>query len=204
MAEDRTIHELTEEYGMAASALLNGYHAEIDAIRATRNPETGGYLDQLNDEQRMTLLREQKAEKAQAVRAQAIEAAAAEHEQYERDVSERRALLKNRLFSVGGADGAAALARTVTASTDDLSALLDVALQAGNEELGRAVFVAAERRGSGDLMSRYFDEQSPEGRDLYAEWLDAPTDEMLERQRESIPVMVHEPGHEWLTPPLRA
>ncbi len=204
MTEEKTIHELREEYGQAASGLLNGYHAALDEVRATRTPAEDGYLDRLDDEQRMGLLREQKAEKAQAVRAQAIEAAVAEHEQYQRDVRERRAFLKNRLFSVTGADGAAALTRTVTSSEEDLGALLDVALQADNAELGRAVFVAAERRGSGDLMGRYFDALDPGARDLYAEWVDAPPDELLERQRENIPVMVREPAREWLTPPARA
>jgi hypothetical protein len=203
MTDDRTIHELTQEYGMAASAILDGYHGSIDEIRDMRTPEAGGYLDQLTDEQRMALLREQKAEKVQDVRAQAIEAAEAEHEQYERAVSARRTFLKTRLFSVTGPDGASALTRTVTASDAELGALLDVALQADNKDLARAVFLAAQRRGAGDLMGRYFDELDPEGRDMYAEWTEVPTNDALQRQRESIPLMVRDPGSGWLTPPAR-
>jgi hypothetical protein len=201
MTEDRTIHELRAEYGQVASGLLNDYHADLDAIREIRGPDEGGYLDQLTAEQRMTLLREQKVEKVQDVRTQTLDAAVAEHEQYEREVVKRRDVLKQRLFGVTNADAAA---RAATATESDLAAMLDYAALSGNEELAKAAFVAAHTRGAGDLLSRYFDEQDPAGRDLYAEWSEVPTEDALLRQRESIPEMVGDPGHEWLTPPARA
>lgn len=200
---ERTIHEIRAEYGEKASAILNGYHETLDTIRDSHTPDEGTYLDRLTDDQRMNLLREQKAERADDARSRALEEYTAEHERYEAEARERRAWLKGRLFSVTGPDGAAALSRTVTASEGELSAYLDAAIQAGNEDLARAVFVAAERRGSGDILGRYFDEMAPEARDLYAEWTQAPTEEMLKRQREGVELVVREPDYDRLIPPAR-
>jgi hypothetical protein len=152
----------------------------------------------------MGLLREQKAGRADDAHRQTLEAYTAEVERYHDEVAQRRTHLKGRLFGVEGPDGAAALSRTVLASEGELSAYLDVALQAGNKDLARAVFVAAERRGSGDLMARYFDEIEPEARALYNEWSELPTEEALERQRENIERVVRPPDYDRLMPYARA
>lgn len=197
---ERTIHEIRAEYSAKASSILNDYHGSIDQIRDTRQPEEGAYLDRLSDEERLRLLREQKATTAHEVRRLALDAYTAEHASYEAQARERKTYLKERLFSVTGPDGAAALSRAVTASEGELSAYLDVATVAGNEDLARAVFVAAERRGFEGLVGRYFDELAPDARDLYGEWTQAPTEEILERQREGVERIIPPPDTERLMP----
>ena len=191
-------------HGEAAAAILNGYHATIDAIREEREPEAGAYLDRLTDEQRMNLMREQKAERAGTARREALEAYTEAVESYHEGLERRQGRLKGRLFGVDGPDGAAALSRTVTASEEELAAYLDVAELSGNEDLARAVFVAAERRGSGDLMARYFDKVDPEARDRYQEWASVPPAEVLERQREGVGTILPEPDPAGLMPFARA
>lgn len=201
---ERTIHDLQAEHGRASTEILAGYHAEIDAIKEEREPEAGAYLDRLTDEQRMNLMREQKAERGGAAHREALEAYTAAVEGYHEGLERRQGRLKARLFGVGGPDGAAALSRTVTASEGELSAYLDVAELSGNEDLARAVFVAAERRGSGDLMARYFDNVDPEARELYQEWTSIPPAEVLERQREGVGTILPEPDPAGLMPFARA
>lgn len=60
--------------------------------------------------------------------------------------------------------------------------------------------VAAERRGSGDLMARYFDNVDPEARGLYEEWVSVPPAEVLERQREGVGAVLPEPDPGALMP----
>jgi hypothetical protein len=79
-----------------------------------------------------------------------------------------------------------------------------MAAHAGNAELGRAAFVAAEQRGLGDLMARYFDRLDPEARTLYAEWTEIPPAEAVERQRENVGVLLPEPNPAGLMPFARA
>ena len=59
---------------------------------------------------------------------------------------------------------------------------------------------AAEQRGLGDLVARYFDEVDPEARDLYNEWLEAPSPQVLERQIEGVETIVHRPSVDELMP----
>jgi hypothetical protein len=80
----------------------------------------------------------------------------------------------------------------------------EMAARAGNAELGRAAFVAAEQRGLGDLMARYFDRLDPEARTLYAEWTEIPPAEAVERQRENVGVLLPEPDPAGLMPFARA
>ena len=84
-------------------------------------------------------------------------------------------------------------ASVVMADEGELQAYLDIAVQADNKDLARAVFVAAERRGSGDLMTRYFDEVDPEARELYQEFASVPPAEVLERQRENVQTVLPQP-----------
>ena len=200
----KTVQEIQDSHGRTAAEILTGYHAEIDAIKEEREPEAGAYLDRLTDEQRMNLTREQKTERATAARREALEAYTAAVEGYHEGLKERQGHLKGRLFGVDGPDGAAALSRTVTASEGELAAYLDVAELSGNRDLARAVFVAAERRGSGDLMARYFDNVDPEARGLYEEWVSVPLAEVLERQREGVGTILPEPDPAGLMPFARA
>ncbi len=118
-------------------------------------------------------------------------------ERYQADLSERTDALKGRLF---GVSDAGALSRAALADEGELSTLLDVASQAGNGDLARAVFVAAHHKGAGDLVARYFDGIDPEARGLYGELSDAPSPELLERQRTTIDRVVQMPDPDSLTP----
>jgi hypothetical protein len=200
----KTIHEIKEEHGRNAATILTDYQDATQEIRAERKPEEGAYLDRLTPQQRFAALRQQKAGRADEAHRQTLEAYTAEVERYHSELAQRRTHLKGQLFGVEGPDGAAALSRTVLASDAELQAYLDVAIQADNRDLARAVFVAAERRGSGGLMARYFDEVEPGARALYNEWSELPTEEVLERQRENIERVVQPPDYDRLTAYARA
>jgi hypothetical protein len=200
----KTVQDIKQEHGRRAGEIMLAYQDATDEIRSEREPEEGRYLERLEPGQRYALMREQKAERANNAHRQTLEAYTAEVERYHDELAQRRTHLKERLFGVGGPDGAAALSRTVLASEGELAAYLDVAIQAANEDLARAVFVAAERKGLGNLMARYFDEVNPEVRPLYAEWSELPTQEALERQRENIERVVRPPDYDRLMPPARA
>ena len=77
-----------------------------------------------------------------------------------------------------------------------------MASNAGSEDLARAVLVAAHRRGTGDIMARYFEHVDPEARELYGEWTDVPAAEVLERQKDSIERVVQMPDPDSLTSPV--
>ncbi len=117
---DKTIGEIRGEHSAQAGGILAGYQDAVDGIRAETEPEAGAYLDRLTDEQRMRLLRDQKARKADDAHREAREAYSAEVERYHEELAKRRDHLKGRLFGVGGPDGAAALSRTVTATEGEL------------------------------------------------------------------------------------
>ena len=104
-----------------------------------------------------------------------------------------------------GGESAALLARLATADNDELSEMLDVAGEAQNRDLGRAVFAAAHRREDpGDLLHRYFREVAPEAQGLYHEFLEAPSPEAVERQGEDIDSMIPEISAEQLSAPATA
>ena len=60
--------------------------------------------------------------------------------------------------------------------------MLDLAAHADNKDLAHAVFVAADQRGLGDLLSTYFERIDPDARPLYEEFKAAPSEEVLERR----------------------
>lgn len=199
--KDKTIHEIKEGFGRSGAEIVNGHHETRGAIAAETAPEEGRYLDQLSFEQRRALMVEQKTERlGESVRG-AREAYAAEMERYRRELSGRTDYRKDRLFGVGDAG---ALSRAALATDAELGAMLELAAHAGNAELGKAVFVASEQRGLGDLMARYFDGIDPEGRELYGEWTEIPPDEILERQMGNVEALIPEPDPDGLIPPAMA
>ncbi len=193
----KTIHEIRAGHSAKAGSIMTGYQDEIQQIRATKKPAEGAYLDRLTDGQRFQLLREEKARKAAEAHERTIREYTREVDRYHAELAKRTSTLKARLF---GVEDAGALSRAALADETELSTLLDVASQAGSEDLARAVLVAAHRRGAGDLMARYFDEVDPEARTLYQEWSDAPSAEVLERQRNSVARVVQMPDPDSLTP----
>jgi hypothetical protein len=142
---EKTIHEIKGDFGSEGAAILNSYHDSLNQIKAQREPEAGGYLDRLTDEQRMSLLREQKAEQTREIHSPTVETYRAEIERYHEELFGRVGYLKDRLFKV---EDAGALSRVALATDNELGTLLEIAAHAGNTELGRAVFVAAEQRGA--------------------------------------------------------
>ncbi len=193
----KTIHEIRAEHSAKAGAILTGYQDEIGEIRATKKPAEGAYLDRLTDGQRFQLLREEKAQKAAEAHERTIREYTREVGRYHAELAKRTNTLKPRLF---GVEDAGALSRAALADETELSTLLDVATQAGNGDLARAVFVAAHHKGAGDLLARYFDGIDPEARGLYGELTDAPSPELLERQRDSVERVVQMPDPDSLTP----
>ena len=82
----------------------------------------------------MILLGEQKMEGAGEVTRQAREDYAAEVGRYHKEISSRVDRLRSRLFKV---EDAGALSSAALASDAELGAMLELAAQAGNPELGR-------------------------------------------------------------------
>ncbi len=197
----RTIHEIREAFGRSGAAILNGHNETIGRIASETDPEEGRYLDRLPARERRNLMREQKTERARKSHETAVKAYTAEVERYHEELSERVEYLRGRLF---GVEDAGALSRAALASDTELGALLEIADDAGNAELGRAVFVASNQRGLGDLMARYFDRLDPEARDLYGEWTEIPPAEVLERQRENIETILPAPDPDRLMPTAAA
>ncbi len=196
----KTIQEIKQEHGSRAAEIALGYQDTLTEIRNRMELEDSPYSDRLTDEERFRILREEKAEMAQEAHHKAREAYAKEVERYAGEVAQRRTQLKGRLF---GVEGSEALARAATASESELGSMLDIAAQAGSEDLARAVFVAAENRGLGDLVGRYFDEVDHEARSLYGEWSELPSEEQLERQRENVERVIQPPDYDRLMPPAR-
>ncbi len=193
----KTIAEIRAEHSAKAGTIMTRYQDEIGEIRSTKKLPEGAYLGRLTDEQRFGLLREQKAQRAADAHAATLREYEREVERYQADLSERTDALKGRLFGVADAG---ALSRAALADEGELSTLLEVATQAGSEDLARAVFVAAHHKGAGDLVARYFDGIDPEARELYGEFSDAPSPEILERQRTTIDRVVQMPDPDSLTP----
>jgi hypothetical protein len=197
----RTTAEIIGEHQKNAGEIMLGYEDAKQEIREGLQLEEGGYLERLTPEQRFAALREQKIVRAQEAHRQTLEAYIAEVARYQDELAQRRTYLKGRLF---GVENTTALANAATADEEGLRAMLNIASQAGDEDLARAVFVAAESRGLGDVMARYFDEVDSEARSFYAEFSELPTQERLERQVEEVEHVVQPPDYERLMPPARA
>ncbi len=194
---EKTIPEIQQEYGSAGAEILTRYHDTLDEIKEDRDIEPGLYADRLNDRQRLELLREQKSRQVDEVRACTIEEYHEHLQQAHAEIVARSTILTERLFKV---DNTTALSNAATADEEGLSAMLNIAAHAGDKTLARAVFVAAENRGLGDLVGRYFNEVDPEARELYNEWREVPSPEVLERQAQSVEQLVHRPSVDTLMP----
>src|SRR5215212_7095131 len=92
-----TIPEIQEEYGSRASEILKGWHNTLDEIKGDQEPEAGTYLERLNEEQRMTLLREQKEQGLDEARSRTIDEYRQHLESYHAELAERTNYLQERL-----------------------------------------------------------------------------------------------------------
>ncbi len=195
---EKTISEIQQEYGSAGAEILTRYHDTLAEIKGDRDIEPGLYADRLSDQQRLELLREQKSRQVDEARARTIDEYREHLERAHAELEERASKLRERLYLV---ENTTALSNAATADEEGLSAMLNIAAHAEDKTLARAVFVAAENRGLGDLVGRYFDEVDPEARELYNEWREVPSREVLERQAQSVEQLVHRPSVYTLMPP---
>ncbi len=191
----KTVQQIREEHSARSAAILSRYFEATDEIRAVRKIEEGPYSDRLTDEQRMTILREGKRERADEAYRRAREDYAAELDRYQEEVRARTGYIKGRLFGMSGPDSAATIARAALASEEELGTMLELGADAGNEEVARAALLAAERRGFAGLVVRVLEVAGDEARGLYAEWSDRPPEEMLARQREGVDAIVAPPDY---------
>ena len=196
----KSLAEINQEHARNATEIMLGYEDAKRQITEDMSLPDGAYLERLSPDQRMAALREHKAERADEAYQETRSAMYAEVERHHGELAQRRTHLKERLFKVEGPEGAAALARAVLASEDELKDMFDIAALAGNEDLARAAFVAAERKGLGDLMHRFFDQVDGGARHAYAEWSELPSEETLERQVENIDRVVQPPDYDRLMP----
>jgi hypothetical protein len=196
----KTWQEVLEEHQRRTAQIAMGVmdaYAEIGA----EGIEEGRYLDQLTGEQRLAILRGQTAEKASEARASAVEENVVEAERYAEEVRELRRSLKPRLFDVADTT---LLATVAVYSDEQLAAVFDTAVHTGSQDLAKAVFAEADRRGRGDLVNRYFSEVGPSATDFYQEWRELPDEQALERKIENAPAAVPEPTPYQLMPSARA
>jgi hypothetical protein len=176
---EKTIQETEASFGERAAGILRGWYQAQDEITRSVEPVEGPHADILTDGQRAGVVRTQKAERAR-------QAAEGYREQYRKLTEERNAALRTRtsalremLFKTPDTD---ALSRAALASDAGLGAMLVLAAHADNKDLAHAVFVAADQRGLGDLLSTYFERIDPDARPLYEEFKAAPSEEVLERR----------------------
>ncbi len=194
----KSIHEIKAEHSANATAILTRYHDATDEIRATRDIEDGTYRDQLTDEQRLRILRENKRGRADEAYRSTRYAYAAEVDRYQDELDARATHVKKSLFGMSSPESAAILSRAAVASEEELGTMLELAADADNAEVSRAVLLAAERRGFAGLVARALEHAGEEARGLYAEWAEVPPAEVLERQREGVDRIVTPPDYDRL------
>jgi hypothetical protein len=197
---DKTIGEIQQEYSTRAAEILSRYHDALDEIKEDREPETGAYLDRLSDAQRNELLMEQKGTRVDQERARTIDEYTEHLESYHSELQSRAQWLHERLYKV---ENTTALANAAAAEEEALGTMLNIAAQAGDKDLARAVFVAADSRGLGEVVACYFDEVDPDARTLYNEWRQVPPREVLERQVSGVEQIIHRPSVDSLMPSPR-
>ena len=185
MTERRPIHEITAEHQERTGKILGGLFDAYDAVRRDTQLEDSPYLDRVPDDQKRQMLIERRSEKAAAARRDALKAYAEQVERYAEAVSTRKAELRRELFGLSAPESAAVLARAAVAPEEELSAMLAVAGEVGNEELAKVVFAEASRRELGTLVGRHLLAADAQTRALYGEWQAVPAEEAVERQRAS-------------------
>jgi hypothetical protein len=191
MTQQKSIPQIRQEFTAKLVAAQHARDARIEEITAKRRPEGDGpLLDRLDDAQRAKLLLEQKVAAAEGDRRRLLDELGQEHAAYKAAVQERTGSLREKLFRNEEGEKAELLARLATASQDELGSMLSVAAETGNKALGRAVFATAHRRDIPELLVRYFGEIDPSARDLYGELNEAPTPEVLDRQRGDLATLI--------------
>ncbi len=190
----KTIHEIREEHGQKASAILTGYYAEVDELREVRKPTGDAFLlERLDDAQRLQLLREQKQQQADALHRRTVDAYRREMDRYQEEVRSRVGYVKGALFGLSNPEAAGLLSRAATATEEELGAMVDLAEASGNGELAKAALIGADRRGFAELRVRALEHAGAEAQALYGEWAERPPEEVLARQMEQAERIVESP-----------
>jgi hypothetical protein len=175
----KTIQAIEADYSERASAQLRDWFAAKDAIARAPEAVEGPHAELLTDAQRAEVAHKQKAERAR-------ERAEEYRREYVELTEERNRALTARVRSlregVYAVENAEVLSRAALATDAQLGAMMELAATTGNDELGRAVFVAAEQRELGDVMHRYLEAMGEDARKAYEELRAAPSDEAMERK----------------------
>jgi len=189
------IQEIKAEHGANTAVILTNWMDTQDQIRS-KGLEPGPYADRLEPEQRLSALQDQALEKAKVAHERTRRDYLAEVDRFEERVHARRQELRAKNFFVESTEAVAA-----ALGADD-AALLDMRQTSeltGNEELGKAAFVAAHRRGLGNIVNSYL-EANPETRGAYEEWHELPDEAALQKKREAVDQLVEMPGVDRLMP----
>ena len=194
---EKTIQETEASFGERAAVILRGWYDVQDGIGREIEYVEGPHADILTDRQRAEIAATQKAERAGAKGEEYRREYQALMEERNEAVRTRKRALREQLF---GVQDAGALSRAALASDAELGAMLKLAVRADNAELGRAVFTAAEQRGLGDLMNRYFDQMNPEAGELYQEFKAAPSEENLQRRLADAETLFAAPDASYFAP----
>ena len=195
----RTIQEIEASYSERATRLLRGWYERRDVIAGATEAVEGPHAELLTGAQRAEAAYQQKAERAGA------EAEGCRREYLEL-TEERNAAVRARVRSlhkeVYAVEGADVLSRAALATDAQLGAMTELAATTGNVELGRAVFVAAEQRGLGEVTSRYLDAMGEDARQAYEELRAAPSEESMERKLEDADKLFPAPTAQDFAPAL--
>jgi chromosome segregation ATPase len=175
----KSIQEIQEEHSRNIAQIMMGFKDDQDQIQKA-GLEAGAYLDRLTSEQRLAVRQDQALEKAREAHERTLAAYRAEVDRYEEQVHAKRQELRAKNFFVESTEAVSAALR---ADDSALMDMLETSALTGNVELGKAAFVAAHRRGLGDVIAAYFERVNPEGHDAYQEWLDLPDPEAIETKR---------------------
>jgi hypothetical protein len=195
----KTLKEIQEEHGTNTATILTGWMDTQDGIR-NAGLEPGPYTDRSSSVQRLSARQDQAIAKAKEAHEKARRDYLAEVGRYEQRVYEKRQELRRENFYV---ESTQAVAAALGASDAALMDMIQTAELSGNEELGKAAFVAAHRRGLGDVMNAYL-EANPERRDPYEQWLSLPSEGDLQKKREAVDQLVQMPSIDRLTPKATA
>ena len=185
------VQQIIREHQEKAGSITNGYQAELDHIRDDNSLPPEQDSPYLEDAARYGAVIDHKRERASVAHRRALEDYQAEVERYHKALGSREAELKERLFGLGDSD-AAVLAQAALADDNGLEGMRQLAERTSNASLARAIFVEADRRGLGEMLSRHF-ESHPEERGLYQEWSEIPAQGQRERQLEGVERIVSEP-----------
>jgi hypothetical protein len=191
----KSIQEIQEEHSRNIAQIMMGFKDDQDQIQKA-GLEAGAYLDRLTSEQRLAVRQDQALEKAREAHERTLAAYRAEVDRYEEQVHAKRQELRAKNFFVESTE---AVSAALGADDSALMDMLETSALTGNVELGKAAFVAAHRRGLGNIVNSYL-EANPEARGAYEEWHELPDEAALQKKREAVDQLVEMPGVDRLMP----